>query len=211
MLLGNKMSEAIEEIKQILEKHGKKGWLRVKECEKHFVKLNPYEKPDTRRVRFYRARKLIEEDKIKDLQYVSVGKKAWIGLKDADPTVLNSQSSILKEYLLKRFWKEEEEIEHELIYGNPIRAYNKAFLLILKLPEPYRQRVEKALNIVEEELRKIDNDPNLFNFEQKNMKKRWLLAEGGGCSFLIDKIVQQLYEMASEHTMQKGIQRKSET
>jgi len=159
MSLGDKTLQAIKEIKQILTKHGKNGWLPVKECEKLFVKLNPHEKSLTRHRRFYRLVKQIDNGKITDLQHIKLGDYAWIGLKEADPSTLKAKPSLIKQYLIKRFWKEEEQIENENLYGDPVRAYNKAVFLIMKLPEPYKQQLAEPLKQQKKHLNRKNINP----------------------------------------------------
>ena len=196
MSLGDKTLQAIKEIKQILEKHGKNGWLRLKECEKLFVKLNPHEKPLTRRRRFYRLVKQIDNGKITDLQHVEIGKKAWIGLKEADPSALKAKPSLIRQYLIKRFWKEEEQIENENLYGDPVRAYNKAVFLILKLPEPYKQRLSEPLKQIKTKLNRINNNPFIIEYRRMLMKHDYLQTKA--VPKLIEKINEQLYQMQKE-------------
>lgn len=53
------------EIKQIIEKKGKEGWLRVQECANEYAK-DPVTKQfnGSRKTKFYRVRKQIEKGKV---------------------------------------------------------------------------------------------------------------------------------------------------
>jgi len=196
MSLGDKTQKAIQEIKQIIEKHGKNGWLRIKECEKYFIKHKPNENPETRHRRFYRLIKKIKEGKINELQHVEIGKKAWIGLKEADPSALKAKPSLIRQNLIKRFWKEEEQIENENLYGDPVRAYNKAVFLILKLPEPYKQRLSEPLKQIKTKLNRINNNPFIIEYRRMLMKHDYLQTKA--VPKLIEKINEQLYQMQKE-------------
>jgi len=111
-------------------------------------------------------------------------------------TTKEERKKQLQTYLIKRFWKEEEQIENEYLYGNPIRAYKKAVLLIMKLPEPYKQRLFEPLEQVITELNKI-NKLFVANEIGKMLKKREFLGKDG-VPYLIEKIAEQLHKMQEE-------------
>ena len=199
MSLGDKTLQAIQEIKQILEKHGKNGWLPVKECEKLFVKLNPQEKPETRHRRFYRLIKKIKEGKINELQHVEIGKKAWIGLKEADPSTLKAKPSLIRQYLIKRFWQEEREIEEEWHYGNYLTAYKKAMALAMKLWEPYREKLIEEIGSIGEKLKaRINSASKIVKNRHKIRKIGREYLEVEGMPQLIKVISQVLHEIEKE-------------
>jgi hypothetical protein len=86
MLAANKEHE----IKLIIEKYGKGGWLRVQECAKEYAK-DPKTKVfnESRKTDFYRIRKRIEKGKVEGLKVVLLpGNKSFIGLNSADPSVI---------------------------------------------------------------------------------------------------------------------------
>ena len=200
MSLGDKTLQAIQEIKQILEKHGKNGWLRLKECEKLFVKLNPHEKSLTRHRRFYRLVKQIDNGKITDLQHIKLGDYAWIGLKEADPSTLKAKPSLIKQYLMRRLWQEEREIEREWHSGDQFKAYDKAFALGLKLWKPYKKQFFEALKTVNQKLEMIafiyrGSEPKYFiRAKQAN----YLRTVGNPT--LIEKICSILHKMEEEYS-----------
>jgi len=97
-------------------------------------------------------------------------------------------------YLLKRFWREEEEIEKELVYGNPTRAYRKAKLLWLKFHNKYKQIAYPTLKEITERLKKINKEENIDFYRiqrTRSMLNRYLPV-------LISKISETLYEMEKD-------------
>lgn len=192
MSLGDKTLQAIKEIKQILEKHGKKGWLRVKECEKHFVRLNPHEKSHARHRRFYRVIKQIDKGKITDLQHIEVNGYAWIGLKEADPTFLKNQLSDIYTLKLKnelvKTWnkqiKEIMELASDDLYLNI--AYNRTILFIKSLPEPIKKKMQPTF------IKCIQKVNEKKDYHERKNAKFVAIAK------LIDKASSLIYEYAFE-------------
>jgi hypothetical protein len=75
-----------QEVKEILEKKGKGGWLRVSECAKIYGKDD-----ESRETKFYRWRKKVEKGKTANFQVLKLpGNISFIGLSSADPKVLES-------------------------------------------------------------------------------------------------------------------------
>ncbi|MEM2386343.1 MAG: hypothetical protein QXO67_05100 [Candidatus Bathyarchaeia archaeon] len=195
MSLGDKTQRTIKEVKEILENHGRKGWLPVKECEERYIKLDAGEKEETRRRRFYRMIKDIDKGKINDLQHIVLGKKAWIGLREANPKDLKVKPSMLQMYLIKRFWEDLKQVEHENLYGNPERAFNMALFLIYKLPNPHKQQLMK---LKEQLIEKIKGAPTKSILLSERIKAReWLLNfyYTKAVPTLIARIAEHLYEM----------------
>lgn len=74
------------EVREIPQKKGKGGWLRVGQCAKLYAKGNASEE-----TKFYRWRKQVEKGKVKDFQVVPLpGNISFIGLESADPHVIES-------------------------------------------------------------------------------------------------------------------------
>jgi len=80
------------EVKALLEKKGKGGWLRAQECSKEYAKdpitgaLN-----HSSQTKFYRWRKQVEKGKIPGFQIFKLpGNFSWIGLESSDPKTLES-------------------------------------------------------------------------------------------------------------------------
>lgn len=84
-----------DEMRGILERKGKGGWLRVSEAEEAYVELTPVdENKGTRRTTYYRWRKTVEKGRAKGFQYVPLPKnRAYIGLDSADPRIVESAIS----------------------------------------------------------------------------------------------------------------------
>ena len=84
------MTTLVEEIKQIIEKKGKAGWLRTEECAKEYSRDPLTKQPDdSRRRKFYRIRKQIEKGKEKGLQIQLLpGNISYTGLSSADPKII---------------------------------------------------------------------------------------------------------------------------
>lgn len=64
----------------------------------------------------------------------------------------SQEQAIIPKYLIERFWKEEEEIEKENIYGDPFKAHEKARLLWLKLPSPIKENLQQTFDEVQKGL-----------------------------------------------------------
>ncbi len=80
-----------QKIRQIIERQGKNGWLRVQACANEYAKdpitgkTNPSLETD-----FYRVRKRIDKGKVESLKLQLLpGNVSYIGLSSADPEVLN--------------------------------------------------------------------------------------------------------------------------
>lgn len=75
-----------KEVKAILEKKERNGWLRTDECAKIYGKGN-----GSRETKFYRWRKLIEKGSDRNFQVIKLPNNiTFIGLKSADPKILES-------------------------------------------------------------------------------------------------------------------------
>ena len=75
-----------DEVKAVLEKKGKSGWLRVYECAKQYGKKDP-----SRETKFYRWRKKVEKGKVRGFQVLKLpGNISLIGLESADPKTIES-------------------------------------------------------------------------------------------------------------------------
>jgi hypothetical protein len=75
-----------QEVKAVLEKKGKGGWLRVGKCSKIYGNGN-----DSKETSFYRWRKKVENGKIENFQVLKLpGNISFIGLKGADPKALEA-------------------------------------------------------------------------------------------------------------------------
>jgi hypothetical protein len=73
-------------VKEIIEKNGKGGWMRVNECSKKYAQKNP-----SLETKFYRWLKKVEKGKIKGFQSLSLPKNiSFIGLELADPRAIES-------------------------------------------------------------------------------------------------------------------------
>lgn len=96
----------------------------------------------------------------------------------------------ISNYLIKRFWREEEEIEKEYLYGDPLQTYRKARLLWLKLPSPFKEKLSSTFEQVNAELKKakrIDNYITMMN-QAKYLKK-------SGIPLIIHDMARILHEM----------------
>lgn len=78
------------EIRTIIEKHGKAGWMRTEECAKKYAKGNA-----SKETKFYRWRKKVEEGKVQGFQVVKLpGNISFIGLASANPKQLQLESEV---------------------------------------------------------------------------------------------------------------------
>jgi len=144
--------------------------------------------PTLRTIQRY-IRKYVEEGILKpDLP---IGREQTYSL-----TTKEERKKQLQTYLIKRFWKEEEQIENENLYGDPVRAYNKALFLIVKLPEPYKRQLIEPLKQVKTELNRINNNRFLTVYRKMLMKHEYLQTKG--VPYLIERIAEQLYKMQEE-------------
>jgi len=78
------------EVKNILVKNGKSGWLRTGKCEEEYLKLfQSQSEKNTAHVRFYRFTKDIQKKKHEGFQVLKFpGNISYIGLEAANPTIL---------------------------------------------------------------------------------------------------------------------------
>lgn len=123
----------------------------------------------------------------------SVGREQTYSLKRA---FVNERTEI-SSYLLKRFWREEEEIEKELIYGDSWRAFRKAYLLWIKLPKPYKVKLSAAFKKAHEELKRVERGrfiPPLKDSYQISMEQRAILRSSI-IPDLVKEISQVLHDM----------------
>ena len=101
-------------------------------------------------------------------------------------------------YLIKRFWREEEEIEKECLFGNQLRAYQRARFLIMKFPKEYRNKLLTDISELDEELKKAESGDPLITY----LKQESILKSGKGMGLLLIKISDTLHEM--EDSLKKG-------
>lgn len=80
------------EVREILEKKGRSGWLRVGECAKEYGRDPITGKTNkSRETKFYRWRKKVEKSQVKGFQVLNLpGNISFIGLESADPRAINS-------------------------------------------------------------------------------------------------------------------------
>jgi hypothetical protein len=80
-------------IREILEKSGKGGWLRVQECANEFAR-DPVTKKinSSQKTKFYRWRKKVEKKQVEGFQICKLqGNMSFIGLDSADPKIISSE------------------------------------------------------------------------------------------------------------------------
>lgn len=74
------------EVRKILEKKGKKGWMRTHNCAKEYANNN-----GSRETKFYRFTKKVEKGKVPGFQVLLFPKNiSFIGLDSADPQIIES-------------------------------------------------------------------------------------------------------------------------
>jgi len=74
------------EVRGILRKKGKGGWLRVSQCAKLYARGNA-----SKETKFYRWRKQVEKGKVEGFQVLPLpGNISFIGLESADPRTMKS-------------------------------------------------------------------------------------------------------------------------
>jgi len=174
---------------KIFEEHGSLSSRNVLEIIKQNQQKYRIRKiPTLRTIQRY-IRKYVEEGILKPDP--PIGREQTYSL-----TTKEERKKQLQTYLIKRFWKEEEQIENENLYGDPIRAYNKALFLIVKLPDSYKQQLTEPLKQVKTELNKINNE--LFLTEYRKMLRKREFLQTKGVPYLIEKIAEQLYKMQEE-------------
>jgi len=92
-----------EQIKEIIEKKGKAGWLRTQKCANEYADLaanKPWikETRESRKTKFYRWYKKVKKGKVKSFQVVMLpGNISFIGLKEANPQMIEALISEDKE------------------------------------------------------------------------------------------------------------------
>lgn len=102
-------------------------------------------------------------------------------------------------YLIKRFWREEEEIEKEVIYGELFRAYRKAELLWLKLPSPYKQKLTEHFKTANASLQNIKTqDPYFRGVQQLKLLRNTM-------PIIIERLASILYEMEGKEEMNQQL------
>lgn len=109
------------------------------------------------------------------------------------------ERTLIQNYLIERFWREEEQIEKEYVEGNPFKAYEKANFLRLKLPEKHQKKLIPIFEEVAQEIRKISLKQGLTRIDdlEKPFKINRYLREVG-IPILIEKISSILREMEKE-------------
>jgi len=117
-------------IKEILEKKGKGGWLRVSECAKEYAKGD-----DSKETRFYRWRKQVEKGKVSGFQVLKLaGNISFIGIENANPTAIS------KVEIDNQYEKRLEAIRNENL-SNPIIAYFDLLLFMDTLPSRIKDKL----------------------------------------------------------------------
>jgi hypothetical protein len=131
------------EVRKILEKKGKKGWMRTHDCAKEYANNN-----GSRETKFYRFTKKVEKGKAPGFQVLLFPKNiSFIGLDSADPKIIESllerdkkaRRSIKSGFGFREWWKdrserksrEEERQKRELL----ARFYAHAEFAAKKWPE----------------------------------------------------------------------------
>ena len=176
-------------ILKIFKEHGSLSSRNVLEIIKQNQQKYRIRKIPTLRTIQRHIRKYVEEGILKPDP--PIGREQTYSL-----TTKEERKKQLQTYLIKRFWKEEEQIETENLYGDPVRAYNKAVFLILKLPEPYKQRLSEPLKQIKTKLNRINNNPFIIEYRRMLMKHDYLQTKA--VPKLIEKINEQLYQMQKE-------------
>lgn len=115
------------EVRKILEKKGKKGWMRTHDCAKEYANNN-----GSRETKFYRFTRKVEKGKVPGFQILLFPKNiSFIGLDSADPQIIESlleedkkaRRSIKSGFGFFQWWKhrdeqnrlEEERVRKELL------------------------------------------------------------------------------------------------
>jgi hypothetical protein len=214
----NKTLEISIEVKKILDKYGRNGWLRVGECEKRFLKLTPFPQNTskserdralgTRHTNFYRWRKKVEDGDIEEFQYVSLGKNiSFIGLKNADPITLktltpkSTSGFEIGLYLLKHLWMELAEVERENVDGDSLKAYQKAKFLKSHVSKKFRQKLDSAFSEVETQLIIITRKRGYTQLEDSTfmkVKKQAEYLRYIGIPLIVEAVSNLLHEMEKE-------------
>lgn len=85
------------EVREILKKKGKKGWLRVQECANEYAKEPITKKIDnSKKTKFYRWRRQVEKGKVEGFQVLKlIGNVSFIGLKSADPSIIGLEGLVI--------------------------------------------------------------------------------------------------------------------
>jgi hypothetical protein len=123
-------------IKEILEKKGRGGWLRVSECAEEYA-----QEDDSKKTCFYRWRKQVEKGKVSGFQVLKlVGNISFIGLENANPT------AIYKAKIDAQYEKRVEAIRNENL-SNPIIAYFDLLFFIDTLPSRIKDKLGLELQI----------------------------------------------------------------
>ena len=105
------------------------------------------------------------------------------------------QKRTIQDYKIERFWREEEEIEHEKVHGDIFKSHELAVLLVAKLPEGYKQKAHQVFQEVKAEFnaysRKLGGPVS-----QKISQENYLKLEG--MPLIIETISIILDEMEKE-------------
>ena len=103
------------------------------------------------------------------------------------------EKTAISDYLIERFWREEEEIEKENINDNPSGALEKAEFLRVKLPSPYKEKLSSAFQKVNKEFAKVEG-VDLYT----TMVAEYNYLKNVGVPFIIESISSVLHEMEKE-------------
>ena len=137
------------EVREILQKKGKGGWLRVSQCAKLYANGNA-----SKETKFYRWRKQVEKGKVKGFQVVSLpGNIVFIGLDSADPHVIES------------FVSEDKKLSRALSAETTLFWKKQAFEDLIKIrnavthkdPDDYVLAPETTLRCIETYPKLIEN------------------------------------------------------
>ena len=130
-----------------------------------------------------------------------------IGREQKYSLATEQEKTSLQAYLTRQFRKELEEVKTEYLYGNISRAYRKAKLLALSLPEPYKQQLKPTIEEIDKKLEKIKREieqtasqpyqiVSPLNLVIRHSQEEYLAETA--IPKLIEKINEQLYKMQEE-------------
>lgn len=140
-----------KEVRKILEKEGKGGWLRVAECAKKFAKGDA-----SKETKFYRWRKQVEKRKVPGFQTVPLPKNVvFIGLDSADPRVIES------------FISEDKKFQRSAKTGFGFWERRRQKTLEEKRQKDKERRIRKAEADAFEEIMELEGLSNMSEYQEK--------------------------------------------
>ena len=99
-----------EEIRKIIKKHGKDGWLRSNKCAKKYMNLFPTREKSAARIRYFRFRRHVEDGKIASFQVKKLPNNiSFIGLGTTNPDFLGTPEAQIFAFIYK--WRQEIWVE----------------------------------------------------------------------------------------------------